>query len=173
MAPEDTERPTPITKGQQEKLLFEGILNDFRIDNGQSSKSIRRGLNDYYFDIIEMFNLETLLVGKVLNNGQDVIIFGAVTKAGQTMDIHYHNGKVELVTEFTPEMTEAKSVFLRADAYRNSLHDERFNSGREQGTDPARAAFSDIDNGLAGLSKCEEDYNIASRNLIQLYTAGL
>ena len=152
-----------------EEFLFEGILNDFKIDDGRGFQPARRSLNDYYFELMEKFDLESLLIGKVFNNSQVVIVFDAVTKAGQKMDIHYHNGKVKRITDFTPEMLKWRTAFLNADKLRGQPGKEVFSDTNQQ--DPALGGvdFRD-DKEHKSIVKSEEDYELASKNLVQVYT---
>jgi len=123
MIQERTDDLNPNTSSNREKMLFENILHDFKVD-AKIDRQVSRSLSDYYFDIMETFKLESLLAGKILNNAQTVILFDAVSQTGDKLDIYYHKGNVRRISDFSQEMGKWRRAFLDVSELRDRLYKE-------------------------------------------------
>jgi hypothetical protein len=167
MTDERTDDLHSTASSTKEKMLFENILNDFQVDPKMDSP-VGRSLSDYYFDIIETFKLESLVVGKVFNNARTVILFDAVNEAGQKFDIYYHKGNVRRISDFSRELKKWRSAFLDVSDLRDRIHREMI-----QNTSQLKTAVENISpedrHELLLVRKIDEVLAIATDSLIIEY----
>ncbi|MEJ7644666.1 MAG: hypothetical protein WKF87_08720 [Chryseolinea sp.] len=154
------------TGSSREKMLFENILHDFRIDSN-SVQSIKRSLNDYYFDLMETFNLDSLLIAKVLNNTETVIVFDALTKAGQKMDIVYHDKIVRQIDKLSTETIKWRTAFLDVSNLRDKLYRDMIQDTSKVKTTRVDAPIDNVD--IQFIEQIDAALLIATRSLIDNY----
>ena len=167
MPQEQADYLNPNSISGKEKMLFENILNDFKIDSN-ASQPVSRSLNDYYFDIMETFGLESLLIGKVFTSTQMVVLFDAVTRSGEKMDVYYRNGFVRRVLKLSSESRLWRTAFLDLSNLRDRLYKEMIQDAAKLKS-PANSISPEDADEVELIRKIDEALGIATKSMIHEY----